>query len=30
MIDLALVAITAMGVGTIFVLWYAVEKLSEG
>jgi len=27
--DLALVAITAMAVGTLFVLWYAVEKLSE-
>ena len=27
--DLALVAITAMAIGTVFVLWYAVEKLSE-
>ncbi len=27
--DLALVAITAMAIGTIAVLYYAVEKLSE-
>ncbi len=27
--DLALVAITAMAISTMAVLWYAVNKLSE-